>query len=648
MSSTFFSALSGMRSHQQWIEVIGNNLANTNTPGFKAATATFSDGLQNTLRSASSPGASRGGVNPMQIGRGVELANIDRTFAQGALSRTGRPFDLAIEGSGYFVLRGGGERVFSRVGTMGLDAEFNLVDQRSGFRVLDAEGLELKVDIEGLFPPAATGNVTLVGNLPAVVTGPLPEELTGAAGLMRGFPAMQTGTVAGPNYAVPASSTFTLGIAVNGAAPEVISVTDADGDGVLLDTEIAAALDAATGVTAAVGAGGFIEITSERTGEGITLQVSPGQTNDLANLISMPLTVASGSEDVVTPTTDLNELPANLVNYANGDEIRIAGVDTDGSAVNSVFTYGVDGTTVDDLISFIDGLYQDANVSLNASGQIVVTAQTPGDAELLLTVADEAGNTGETLWGQYATAVTTEGTGPDIATTTFEIFDTTGIPHNLTVQWVRQNDATWNVQASLPAGEGTVLVGGENDPITGLTFAQDGSPTNLGSVDSRVSIIFDGQAQAQELDLDFGVDGGFEGLTQFGSQVSAHVRAQDGYGDGELANISVNSSGAIEGFYTNGEFRILGQIGVATFTNQEGLQEVGNNMWAETSNSGTPALGIGAELGRGAVIGGALENSNVDTAEQFVSLIEAQRGFQANARVITTQNEVLAETVNLI
>ena len=89
-------------------------------------------------------------------------------------------------------------------------------------------------------------------------------------------------------------------------------------------------------------------------------------------------------------------------------------------------------------------------------------------------------------------------------------------------------------------------------------------------------------------------------------------------------------------------------VGIATFSNPQGLSQVGDNFFVVTPNSGQVQLSSGLAGGAGRVAGGALENSNVDTAEQFVHLIEAQRGFQANARVISTQDEVLAETVNLI
>ena len=158
---------------------------------------------------------------------------------------------------------------------------------------------------------------------------------------------------------------------------------------------------------------------------------------------------------------------------------------------------------------------------------------------------------------------------------------------------------------------------------------------------------FTGQA-IQEVEVDLGLDGDVEGLTQFGSAGTAFVFDQNGYGDGEIANIFVSTNGQIDGFYSNGQTRELGQLAVVTFQNDEGLRAAGNNMFAETPNSGEARFGEGDIRSAGAVISGSLENSNMDTAEQFVRLIEAQRGYQANARVVSAQDEVLAETVNLI
>jgi len=104
----------------------------------------------------------------------------------------------------------------------------------------------------------------------------------------------------------------------------------------------------------------------------------------------------------------------------------------------------------------------------------------------------------------------------------------------------------------------------------------------------------------------------------------------------------------VMGLYTNGQQKSLGAIGIATFTNAEGLTQSGDNLYAESTNSGAAQVSAGGVGRAGSVVGGALENSNIDTAEQFVNLIEAQRGFQANSRVITVENELMRDLTQIV
>ncbi|MDP6370109.1 MAG: flagellar hook-basal body complex protein, partial [Planctomycetota bacterium] len=257
--------------------------------------------------------------------------------------------------------------------------------------------------------------------------------------------------------------------------------------------------------------------------------------------------------------------------------------------------------------------------------------------------SDDNSATGSTDWSSYATSVTTAGAGPDKVTTSTEVYTAAGVAHTLTLSFERQEDGTWNLIPSVPTEEGTV----QSSPITGITFDEDGTPLGLAGLDTAVSIQW-AAGGSQSVQVDLGQDGTFEGLTQFGSAANAWIDEQDGYGQGELANLQVLGDGNIEGYFTNGQVATLASVGVALFANDNGLQDAGGGMWLASANSGSATLG-NAQAGNAATItGGALENSNVDTAEQFVRLIEAQRGFQANARIITTQDELLAEAVNLI
>ncbi|MDP6954870.1 MAG: flagellar hook-basal body complex protein, partial [Planctomycetota bacterium] len=240
--SSLLSALSGLKANQNWMDVIGNNLANTNTSGFKSSRASFSDSMTRTLRYASQGLGGQGGVNPMQIGSGVSLSSISNNFSQGSLTTTGRTFDLALQGNGFFALSDGSQSLYSRTGTFGLDVNQNLVDQRSGYQVLDATGQAISLDMERVFPPKGTGTVGFAGTLPAVVTGPLAEILTGAAGLSHGYPAT---LVSGGNqaaYSVGPNETWEFSVVVNSGAAQEVSLTS-DGAGNIAAADIAAAID---------------------------------------------------------------------------------------------------------------------------------------------------------------------------------------------------------------------------------------------------------------------------------------------------------------------------------------------------------------------------------------------------------------------
>jgi flagellar hook protein FlgE len=642
--SSFFSALSALRAHQDWLDVIGNNLANTNTNGFRTGQARFSDQFSTTLRYASAPGTSFGGVDPMQVGGGVRLSDIGRSFQQGALQSTGKPLDVALQGGGFFAIANGSHTYYTRVGTFGLDGAHNLVDQRTGFNVLDRGGARITVDTDAIYPPQATTLVSLAGNLPSHVSGPLPQILTGVGGLRDGDPATITGTVAEP-FPIPLGQTWSMTISASGGAEQQVSIPGATG-GVSAAT-VAAAIDALDGVAATVDGSGHVVVSTERTGEAVSLKVTAGQTGqDLASALGLSTTLVMGTQTPVSAATDLNDLPGNVTHYQAGDTIRVRGFDGDGTQIDATFTYGAgnDGTTVNDFVSFLDATYGTANVSLDAQGRIVAQAVPGGVSNLSMLITDGTGSTGRTLWTTYALSTTQAGTAADVVSTTAEVYDQAGLAHAVTVDFARQDDGSWTATPTIAATEGTII----SAPITGITFGPDGAPTSLAGLDTSVTVMFAGSPAPQTFALDLGSNGAFSGVTQLGAIGDVVVRQQDGFAFGTLDSLTVDADGTIRGNYSNGHNRALAQMGIATFANDEGLAQVGDSAFAVTANSGTANMGAGNVGHAGRVVGGSLEGSNVDTAEQFVMLIEAQRGFQANSRVITAQDEVLKDLVNLI
>ena len=198
MMRSMFSGVSGLRNHQIRMDVIANNVSNVNTIGFKSSRTLFSDVFNQTLMSASgaSEGAGRGGVNPTQVGLGVNLFSIDRMMTQGPFQRTDYNLDLAVSGSGFFIVRDATGVFFTRNGALRRDANDNVViasgHHLQGWRVIETPGWEPSMGIETRFttnrgpvsdihltptdlvsPPTSTRNVNFVGNLnPEILRGP--------------------------------------------------------------------------------------------------------------------------------------------------------------------------------------------------------------------------------------------------------------------------------------------------------------------------------------------------------------------------------------------------------------------------------------------------------------------------------------------
>src|SRR5919202_2147070 len=155
MMRSMFSAISGLKNHQTFMDVVGNNIANVNTTGFKQSRVTFQDILSQTVRGASAPQGGRGGVNPEQIGLGVLISGIDTIQSQGTLQSTGKLTDMAIQGDGYFVMGDGKQNFFSRDGSFDLGIDGTLVKPASGLHVMGWQADPLTGAIDTSVPATA-------------------------------------------------------------------------------------------------------------------------------------------------------------------------------------------------------------------------------------------------------------------------------------------------------------------------------------------------------------------------------------------------------------------------------------------------------------------------------------------------------------
>lgn len=225
------------------------------------------------------------------------------------------------------------------------------------------------------------------------------------------------------------------------------------------------------------------------------------------------------------------------------------------------------------------------------------------------------------------------------STTSLTVYDSLGNPHTLSLYMVRvapETDRTWEVYASLD-GDTPSLVGTSVFTDTGVY--DDAASTSIPFTRSAAAL--DNGAA----DLTFPVD--LSTMTQFGSPFSITDIQQDGFESGQVAGFSVSRDGIIQGRYTNGQTRDLGQVALVTFRSPNGLTSLGNNLWAASPESGAPVEGRPGSGLNGVISSGQVEDSNVDLTQELVQLIIQQRNYQANAQSIRTQDQILQTLVNL-
>ncbi|MFO0982137.1 MAG: flagellar hook-basal body complex protein [Planctomycetota bacterium] len=643
MELSLYSGLSGLLVNQLYLDVIGDNLANSNTVGFKTRRMTFSDVLAETLAPGSAPSGSLGGANPVEVGRGVRPHSIDPIESQGVFLDTGRDLDMAIDGRGFFALTDGSKRLYTRAGVFGLDSQSSLVDTGTGLKVLGADGQPIVLSLTDPFPPKATGTVTMQGNLPAKITGPTTELVSSGSPFKSGTQATLVGANAEPfDLDDGTSQPMKLNVRVDrGSSREVtFTLSEFADPNAATAQEVADVLNTQVPELEALAQGGAVVVRSRTTGETSSLDLEDGRGNPAA-IIGLSTDEVRGSESVAVATSDLSSLTLNDRDYASGDAIQIAGTDANGAAISVRFVYGTDGTTVGDLVGFIDASFAGAHATLQPDGNVLLEADQAGEASLSLKLEDDAQNTGATRFDEDPFAVTTEGAGPDTATSAIDIYDAQGRLHVLTLTLTRRNGSTWDLSATVPTGEGTVIAGNVN----GIQFNADGSYAGL-QVGGTAAIAVDFGAGVQSVALDLGQNGTLNGLTQLGELTTAQATDQDGYAPGDLVAIHVQEDGFIAGTYTNGQTQNLAQLGVAEFTNSAALARAGKNYFTISPDSGDVVLGAPA-AGGASIVGGSLESSNVELSGEFVHMIEAQRSYQANARVIQASDQMLAEAVNL-
>ena len=687
MMRSMFSAISGLEGFRTAMDVIGNNISNVNTPGFKGSRTVFQTELSQLLKSARSSSRNLGGINPIQVGLGSRIAAIDKMMTQGSYQSTGKKTDLAIQGDGFFIVTDGVRKYYTRAGNFDLDESGELVQTSTGLKVM---GWNAQLD-------PATGRRYVDTNLPispliieASMALPAKETTqTKFSGNMKSDVGFRNFEITltdsdGNKHDVKVSFERTEGVEISGtddpfdskqqytfeidASPYVGTrgrvVLDKFGNVVLsgfdvLDSGTDDTTDARINFNGTI-SGDFIVYATDgtnREAQAVTLSdasnVATAISNSNTEWKAIPIKSTTAVENNTTGTIDNTNGEITLSKPYTGVYTIIL---EDGSGnvldVKTVTLNGDDKISFDTSIGTVGSfeLYENADsVTIDNGAELVAT----NSGTFKFYEADDPTNF---VVPDYQ---------PPLYTTSVQVYDTLGNPYQVYFDFVKlgyiddDHKNVWIWRARIPTGE-EISYMDETSEITGalggvINFDETGRVKDQGSISGNSISDVDWNTAVRYIKFDAGRSGDgtvkikvdLNDITQFSGEFSAAVDYQDGYPFGSLESFAIDENGEIVGTFSNGVTDTLGKIALAVFNNPAGLTDVGNSLYAESANSGIAKIGEAGSGGRGTLIPGALEMSNVDLAEEFTRMIIAQRGFQANARVITTSDQILNELVNI-
>ncbi|MCL4456265.1 MAG: flagellar hook-basal body complex protein [Nitrospirae bacterium] len=658
MLTSLFSAVSGLNANGQALSVIGDNIANANTVGFKGSRAAFGDILSQSL----------GGTSALQVGRGVLVSSITPLFSQGTFESSSNPLDLAIDGDGFFILHDvSGAEFYTRAGLFTLDKDGNIVNP-------DAFELQGKILQGSQSGQVATINVSSLNS---------PPNLSSEVDISTNLNSSTTVHDPTLDTFVVTSSNQTIFFTDSGGANKTATLATGTYTGSQLATEVDTKLTAASTDTYTVDYGTTTanKFTITSSNAAFDLQV------ENASFTAERLLGFTTENDAagVTKTSDYTVLgdstSANVFTVtASNNKLRFAVGSTNYDVTITAGSY-----TANELAKLIeDGMetayapgdfyvyYDQVNRKFTIDNDTGSTVVLEFDASTNTTIEQLIGfnaveislATGSTATSSYAAVGfdPTDAADTSDFSTSITVYDSLGNSHLTTVYFrkTKENETlindtartgnTWHWHSVIQASDSTtgqIAVGGQGY----LEFDTEGKLV----ADIQEYNDFDfsgGVTQSQSIAFDFGTSteeggSGLTGSTQFGSANSVTFQVQDGYSSGSLKSLSVGKDGIITGTFTNGQTQDIAQVYLARFTSPTGLSKQGKNIYSESAKSGSPIIGAANTSGRGNILASSLETSNVDLAEEFVRLIAAQRGFQANTRAVTTTDDLLSELMSI-
>ncbi len=601
MMRSLFSGVSGLKSHQTKMDVIGNNIANVNTTAYKSSSMVFSALMSQTTQRASGANATTGtgGVNARQIGLGVKASSININIAgQGASQSTGNPLDIMITGENFFVVNDGTQNYFTRDGSFYIDGAGNLAMTSVGYNVM---GWQVDPDTGGIkkdtvsalrimssanmtYPPEATSQGYMAG-----IIDKNDKEVTSATGRvvnMQFFDSL--------GYSYTAKFVFRQSDSRNDYSLELDKIVDSTGKEVAVGEEAKALLGTAGQKQKVEDA---LTLKDGYTWNGTTLKGPNGLQINLTDLIDNNAFKANNAEIGTAPNTTTVGEQLDLIAAA----------------------YGYEGSTDD----FLNLMFSKEEVPADPTATPPTEAVTSdwSIAQLLLkqggaTVPDQTVN---------GTAYKCPNSIKDPANTGAAV-------------------KSFDISGRFFTGT-TVSFDANNGKFNGL----DGSPTantftlQLSKLGGNFTDITVDMSETSMVDN--------KGTSTIGATNGADDEYNTGSGRrvGEMIGVSIQQNGMIYASYDNGMTKLLGQIATARFANASGLEKQADNLYSATLNSGD-FDGIGVDItagGDGYMSTGQLEMSNVDLSSEFTEMITTQRGFQANSRIITVSDTLLEELTNL-
>lgn len=338
-------------------------------------------------------------------------------------------------------------------------------------------------------------------------------------------------------------------------------------------------------------------------------------------------------------TDGLNDLIQTSTPLVDGDTLEIAGTDDEGNSVSTTFTYGAtnDGTTIADLLAVINTAYAGVATATVENGKIVLTDDTGGDSQTTMEITNGTTNTGSFT---SSFVVTTDGYTPK-ATTSIVAYDSFGTEHPLTVEFTKTaNNREWAWEVTTEGSE--TLSAGYSGKIS---FDSNGEFINNTFDDGSGVLEIDpgNGSHVLAINLNFNGSDGLSALTQYDQSTTVSAKKQDGQASGDLVGTRVDDRGFIIGSFTNGVVKRLAQIALAEFNDPTNLDKDGASNFVPTNFSGKPTIGRPFDLDS-KILAGNLEVSNVDLADQFIQMIDAQKGYQAASRIVSTLDRILEET----